>query len=373
MRILHISNVFITSKVHTNLYRELDGMGVEQTVFCPIRIAQKELIGKNEFEASHTEFVYAPVIKSYHRYVYHIKQHSIYRALQKQLNLENIDLCHAGTLLTDGAQAYRLFKKYHIPYIVAVRSTDYYAFLLKAPHTRPLAKKILLNASKIVFVSPALKARFCEHPFINRFLADIERKIVVSKNGIDDYWIDNVNRKDVPDNHCVLYVGTMIRRKRPLALIEAVLALKEKYPDIKLNLVGSTGEDEEAVKEYARKYPEVVMYHGRINDKQKLLDYYRNNSLFALPSTGETFGLVYLEALSQNLPVVYTKGDGIDGLLPDNSGVGLITPNVDNIKDAIEKVFDSRGHYSNMDINFELFRWSSIASEYLIMYFDILK
>ena len=29
-----------------------------------------------------------------------------------------------------------------------------------------------------------------------------------------------------------------------------------------------------------------------------------------MPSTGETFGLVYIEALSQ-LPAIYTKGDGV--------------------------------------------------------------
>ena len=32
-----------------------------------------------------------------------------------------------------------------------------------------------------------------------------------------------------------------------------------------------------------------------------------------MPSTGETFGLVYIEALSQSLPIIYTKGDGVYG------------------------------------------------------------
>jgi glycosyltransferase involved in cell wall biosynthesis len=316
--------------------------------------------------------VYADVVKPFHRYVYHIKQHRIYRELRKKVSIEGVDLCHATTLFTDGGQAYKLFKRYHIPYLVAVRSTDYYAFLLKAPHTWPSAKKILLNASKIVFVSPTLKDKFCSHHYISKFLPNFEKKIIVSRNGIDDFWIDNTNRNDVPDNHSVLYVGTMIRRKRPLAVIEAVLQLKEKYPDIKVNLIGSTGEDEASVKQYAASNPEVVVYHGRINDKQRLLENYRNNSLFVLPSTAETFGLVYLEALSQNLPVIYTKGDGVDGFLPDNSGVGLITPSVESIKVAIEKVFDNRSGYSNKGIDFDLFRWSNIASEYSKMYSDIL-
>ncbi len=372
MHILHISNDFSNTKVHANLYKQLDKLGVEQTIFNPIRVIRRETIGRNEFEGEHTRFVYADVVKPFHRYVYHIKQHRIYRELRKKVSIEGVDLCHATTLFTDGGQAYKLFKRYHIPYLVAVRSTDYYAFLLKAPHTWPSAKKILLNASKIVFVSPTLKDKFCSHHYISKFLPNFEKKIIVSRNGIDDFWIDNTNRNDVPDNHSVLYVGTMIRRKRPLAVIEAVLQLKEKYPDIKVNLIGCTGEDEASVKQYAASNPEVVVYHGRINDKQRLLENYRNNSLFVLPSTAETFGLVYLEALSQNLPVIYTKGDGVDGFLPDNSGVGLITPSVESIKVAIEKVFDNRSGYSNKGIDFDLFRWSNIASEYSKMYSDIL-
>lgn len=372
MHILHISSDFSNTAVHANLYKQLDKLGVEQTIFNPIRVIRRETIGRNEFEGEHTRFVYADVVKPFHHYVYHIKQHRIYRELRKKVSIEGVDLCHATTLFTDGGQAYRLFMKYNIPYIVAVRSTDY-AFLRKAPHAHIAAKKILLNASKIVFVSLAMKDKFCTHDFVKKFLPDIENKFVVLRNGIDDYWIDNTNRDEVLDNHSILYVGTMIRRKRPLTLIEAVLGLKEKYPDIKLNLIGSTGEDEEAVKEYARKYPEVVIYHGRINEKQKLLDHYRNNSLFALPSTGETFGLVFLEALSQNLPVIYTKGDGVDGLLADNNGVGLLTPNKEGIMAAIEKVFENRSYYSNENVDFESFRWKSIAGEYVVLYDNVIR
>ena len=35
--------------------------------------------------------------------------------------------------------------------------------------------------------------------------------------------------------------------------------------------------------------------------------------IFILPSIHETFGLVYAEALSQGLPIIYTRGQGFDG------------------------------------------------------------
>ena len=37
-----------------------------------------------------------------------------------------------------------------------------------------------------------------------------------------------------------------------------------------------------------------------------------------MPSSNETFGLVFIEALSQSLPIIYTKGEGIDGYFKDD-------------------------------------------------------
>lgn len=369
MHILQISNDFAGSKVHANLYQALAKNDVRQNIYCPVRNAS--LIGHNNIETDGIKVIYDFVIKPHHKYVYHIKRRTIFKSLQEKMSLNDVDLCHAATLFSDGGQAYKLNKKYNIPYIVTVRITDY-SFLTKAPHAWLAAKKILLKASKIVFVSPALKEKFCAHFVIKTFLPQIEGKIVLAKNGIDDYWINNVNRNDVPDNHSVLYVGTMIRRKHPLLLIDAILKLKDKYPDIKLNLIGSTGIDEAAVIEKANSNPGVIIYHGRINDKQVMLEKYRNNSVFILPSTHETFGLVYFEALSQNLPVVYTKGEGVDGFLEECNGERIITPSVENIKVAIEKIFINRDIFSNSNIDFESFRWSNIANEYYKLYSEII-
>ena len=62
MRILHISNGFADSKVHSNLTRALDDLGLEQTVYCPVR--EERLLGKNQFDGKHVSFVYSFCIKS---------------------------------------------------------------------------------------------------------------------------------------------------------------------------------------------------------------------------------------------------------------------------------------------------------------------
>ena len=67
MKILHISNDFCLTKVHSMLYQEPDRMGVEQTVFNPVRDAA--LMGRNSFEGEHTTIIYAHVVKPWHKYV----------------------------------------------------------------------------------------------------------------------------------------------------------------------------------------------------------------------------------------------------------------------------------------------------------------
>ena len=90
-----------------------------------------------------------------------------------------------------------------------------------------------------------------------------------------------------------------------------------------------------------------------------------------MPSLHETFGLVSVEALSQNLPVIYTKGQAIDGMFPPNIGVAVNPLSVDEIKDAIKVVLQNKEKYSNAGIDFEMFRWDSITQKYLDIYYGI--
>ena len=45
-----------------------------------------------------------------------------------------------------------------------------------------------------------------------------------------------------------------------------------------------------------------------------------------MPSRYETFGLVYGEAMSQGLPIIYSKGQGVDGYFKEGTvGYGVVS------------------------------------------------
>lgn len=372
MHILHISTDFGGSKVHVSLYKNLAEQGVAQTIYCPVRSVRE--IGQNAFVAKETDIVYDNVIKPYHRYVYHIKRQAIFRSLQNKINVNNVDLCHAATLFTDGGQAYKIYNKYHIPYVVAVRNTDINGFLDLLPHTWSAGKAILRHAEKIFFISNALMEKFMNHRVIQPILDEIRDKMVLVPNGIDDYFLNHLFYEP-HSGHRVLYVGDFSSNKNVLRLGEAVLRLRAEqgYEDVTLTLVGGGKNTDDRVQQMINGHPDVFQYLGPIYDKEKLSEVFRTHSLFAMPSIHETFGLVYLEALSQNLPIVYTKGQGVDGLFDDTVGIGVNPTSVEGIKEAIEVVLRSPQRYSNRNICFEQFRWNGIAEKYINLYKKVLN
>ena len=378
MNILHICNGYVGSKVHSNLYQRLDEWGVSQTVFTCIYRQEEE--DKNRFEGNHTKFVYANILRSFYRPFYHIKKWVITYFIEKRLDVNNYDCIHATTLFTDGAQAYVFHKKYGIPYLVAVRNTDMSFFLNKAPYAWPLGRKILLNAAKIVFISKSMMDAFENHKVIAPIADKIRDRFVLCPNGIDSFWLENISHKPKNGKN-LLYVGDFSANKNVGKLIDAVIDLSREsgLEDIHLTLVGGgksvngmKGNDAESlVLSRINSQSERISFLGKIYEKPKLMEVFRNCDLFVMVSIHETFGLVYLEALSQNLPVIYTKGQGIDGLFEPTVGEGVDPLSVESIKRAIRRIVKNQQAYGNAGVDFSCFDWTHIAKKYIDFYQSI--
>ena len=376
MNILHLCNDFCDSKVHKNLYRELDRQGVKQTVYTYFYDSAD--CGKNRFDAQSTEFVYRPILCQVYKFLYHKKLHDVYEDIKSQLLLapQTFDAVHATTLFSDGGLALRIYKDYGIPYVVSVRNTDVNDFLVRAPHTWATGLRILRSASRIVFISKAHKEKFCHHPLIRTILSSIENKFVVQPNGIDNYWIHNVKDSLESNNRNVLYVGRFNRNKNVKRLCRAVVEMRKQYSDIRLHIVGGIGTRSidnliytRGVENMIRRYPETIIYHGKVYDNEALKDIYSQCSIFAMPSFHETFGLVYLEALTQHLAIVYTKGEGVDGMFDSRIGESVKASSTESIKMAIGKILSNRDIYIASElIDFNQFRWNTIASRYIDIY-----
>ena len=370
MRVLHISNDYAGSKVHCNLTSALDELGLEQLVYCPVRNAS--LIGGNIFEGEHTRFVYSNCIKPWYRFAYYYKERRLYKDLKCKIDLSTVNCIHAHTLFSDGGLAYKAHKEYGVKYVVAIRNTDVNLFMKYMKHTFPFGRKILLNAEKIYFISKALEQKFVESSLCNPIYEIIKNKMIVQPNGIDSYWLEHI--KNEPRwGHDVLYIGDFTPNKNVERLINAVSIVRSdsRFNDCRLIIIGGGRDKNQRVEEKIEKNKYFVVFKGKIFDKAEISKIMKSCAVFAMPSITETFGLVYIESLSQNLPVIYTKGQGIDGIFDNSVGLSVDPYSTSSIAEAIKEILDNHVAYSNRIVDFSDFDWRLIAQKYKGIYTDI--
>ena len=150
--------------------------------------------------------------------------------------------------------------------------------------------------------------------------------------------------------------------------MEAVLKLKENGYNLQLHLIGGNGNDTKQIKSIAVEHPEVFHLHGVIQDKDKIRAIMQQCHVFTMPSLTETFGLVYVEALSQGLSILYTEGEGVDGFFSSSYGERCNPKSVQNIAEKLERMLMLYEDYF-IDENYlrNHFDWDIVADKYLAL------
>lgn len=235
------------------------------------------------------------------------------------LNLWNPASCRYGFLAGKSAK---------IPIII----TEHDPFELTG-FKNAFKKYGLKTVSKIITVSlenqKLLKKLFPEH----------KEKIEVIQNGIDtDFWQSQVLKFTENDRHeikteifhanedtlIIISVAELHERKGLKYLIKAVSEVKEKYPNIKLVIVGE-GPDRKNLENLIKdlKLENHVILLGRKKEVPKLL---KSSNIFVLPSRREAFGLVNLEAMITPLPIIASAVGGIPEIIKDGETGILVKP-----------------------------------------------
>ncbi len=130
-----------------------------------------------------------------------------------------------------------------------------------------------------------------------------------------DYIISGM--KNFPDTISkFVYVGSLITRKQPLAVIQGI-ATAQSINDFQLAYVGE-GIERQAIEKFvaSQKLSSSVALLGNLKRAQ-VLQKLDDAECFVMISKGETFGLVYLEAMARGLLTIASKGEGMEGIIID--------------------------------------------------------
>lgn len=298
------------------------------------------------------------------RFLFFPKQKYLLNDIEKHVQLADVQLIHAHTLFSSGYLAYQIYKKYGIPYIVAVRNTDVNVFFKHMPHLRSIGRQIAEHAQKIIFISPAYKKHV-----IGKYLpAQMANKAMVIPNGIDALFLRSLSSHPASKETIrLIYVGSIEKLKNIHTIIRVAQLLTQQGHKVKLSLVGSILEPR--YKQLIDANKELIEWYDQCPPDQ-VISLLRANDIFIMPSYKETFGLVYVEAMSQGLPLIYTQGQGFDGFFEDGK-VGYAVP-VEDIRYIANRIITIHNCYDEMSKrcleNVQQFNWPSIAATYNEIY-----
>lgn len=362
MKILHINSYYVKDVFYTNLFNYQIESGIDIDV-----LVHK---AKNTFNNFNKENCI--VLSSYNKidkYFFYLKHKKLYNDV-KRIDLE-YDLVHAHTLFTNGYQAYKIYKQFRIDYVVAIRSTDLDVFFKYFIHLRKTGLNILLNAKKIIFISEGYKTKLFK--YINvKYHDEILKKSIVIPNGISNFFLENKGSNSNELNKIkILHVARINKNKNAILIVKAIEILLRQGYDISLDCIGSVEEEDVLHKLLGYDF----VSHYSFMSKEKLINFYKKSTMFIMTSFNETYGISYLEAMSQGLPVIYTRDEGFDNQFPD----GYVGYNCDS-SDAVElsnKIKDVLNNYENIKSNcinsVDEFDWKIIGEKYTNIYNDILN
>jgi glycosyltransferase involved in cell wall biosynthesis len=273
----------------------------------------------------------------------HLWMYLAYLRILKKLREAGLEpgLIHAHKLTFEGIIAWYLAKKLGVPFIVTFRGNTDLKVIRYRRIYRALYRKIISDASGILFLAPwTLKClEHYYHPDLFRQKSRLVPNMVNLHRG-ENGSAERTNR------FVSVFHFRSLKTKNIKRVLSAFDQIMERHPGLGLDIIGS-GPEEGLLRTYiaASGYPEHYHMLGHM-DNRELVERLPGYLGLVLPSYPETFGLVFIEALSAGIPIIYSENSGIDGYFTGyRAGERVNHRSVSQIRTAIEKLIDQNANY----------------------------
>ncbi|HLW85826.1 MAG TPA: glycosyltransferase family 4 protein [Candidatus Sulfotelmatobacter sp.] len=236
-----------------------------------------------------------------------------------------VDLIHAHAPLPCGHAAKLLSAELNIPYAVSVHGLDAFS-TVQVPGragewSRRVSRRVYRSSRRVICISERVREAVLEGT------AGSCRTSVVY-NGVDpELFSPAANSSSAAP--IILSVGNLIPTKGHAVLIRAAAALAPEFPTLQWEIIGEGPEHDRLQKLCTQlQIADKVRFLGRQSRKQVAVAMQRS-TLFALPSSYEGLGCVYLEAMSTGKPAIGCRGQGIAEVIQHGSNGFLVGPDND--------------------------------------------
>ena len=233
---------------------------------------------------------------------------------------KSIDVTHAHYVFPSGMLSLLLKKLFGIPFVVTAHGGDIERMAKKSPRIRNWTASILQESEHIIAVGPVLAQQ------IEQDFAIAKEKISIISMGVNREIFTKgeqaVVRKKLQladEPFIFLFVGNVIKQKGVEELLQAFQMIKAKVSrPVELVIIGSKRDEN-----FVQSLHPFISAEVRFVDPLKqteLVEWFQASDVFVLPSHLEGFGLVALEALATDTPVIATEVGGLVSLLGEGAG-----------------------------------------------------
>jgi glycosyltransferase involved in cell wall biosynthesis len=253
-------------------------------------------------------------------------------AILKKHRETPFDLIHAHAALPCGHAAELVSRRLSIPFIVSVHGLDAFftrqAGAIAGNSCKRVAERVYRSASALICISEKVR---------ERVIAETQANVTVIHNGVD---VEKFFPEEYPANDLsVLSVGNLIAIKGHALLLRAFARVLRDAPESFLEIIGD-GPERKRLRQLAAKLgiANRVHFSGR-RSRDYVARAMRRCAVFALPSSYEGLGCVYLEAMACAKPVIGCRGQGIEDVIEHGKSGMLVTPeNEQELTDAMETI-----------------------------------
>ncbi len=211
------------------------------------------------------------------------------------------DVCMAWSAVPAGYVAYRLKRKFGLPFILRIMGAEIpgyesrYRYLY--PFLNPVVRRVWRSADHVIVK--------CEKESAMIHRADPGLPLLTIPNGIPRLVEKKWPEQQQPLR--ILCVGRLVERKRQIDLLKAMVVLQEKGVRAIADFIG----DGYAEQEYRRfvwkaQLQSSVAIHGHV-PREEMPQWYATADVFVLPSYNEGMSLAALEAMGAGLPLLITE------------------------------------------------------------------
>ena len=190
----------------------------------------------------------------------------------------------------------------------------------------------LLNAVDIIgFRNELVKQRFQKEIPLNK-------PSFLCYSGVPEVFLENRPKKDFLNLQDFIFVGSLIQRKYPSKIIDA---LTKAYENEKFTLryIGE-GAERTSIEKKAKS----LGVNGAIEllgnvERKEVIAHLDKSQVFVMISKREAFGLVYLEAMARGLITIASRNESFDGIIKDGeNGFLCEAGNVEELSRIISRI-----------------------------------